>query len=202
MDNYLCINNAKIELPDELIDELRERLGMAQTKLSDVAIGDTFKIGKHEFVVLEHSGDTTAVILKELLIESATFGENNNFNGSHVDGVCKEFYHEVCAFVGDGSLVEHTVDLTSNDGLKDYGNVKRRMSLLTAPKYRRYVDILDKHKIDAWWWLATPFSTERHGSPYYVLCVSPVGYFINYDYHGRIGVRPFCIFKSNIFVSK
>jgi len=68
--------------------------------------------------------------------------------------------------------------------------------------YRQFVDILDEHKIDAWWWLATPYSTPRHEHTSWVKCVSPSGY-IGYGgyYHCR-GVRPFCILNSNIFVSK
>ena len=202
MNDYICINNQKIELTGEQVAKLRESLGISNTRLSEVAVGETFKIGEHEFVVLEHSGDTTAVIYKGLLYESVEFGSNNNYDGSNIDAILKEFTSKLIDLVGDANIAVDTVDLTSNDGLKDYGKVKRGASLLTADRYRRYVDILDKHKIDAWWWLATPFSTERHGSPYYVLCVSPSGDIIDYGYNGRGGVRPFCILKSNIFVSK
>jgi hypothetical protein len=95
------------------------------------------------------------------------------------------------------------VDLTSDDGLKDYGKIRRRASLLTADLYRRYVEILDKHKIDKWWWLATPHSTARHENASWVKCVAPSGYFGSDNYcGGGCGVRPFCILKSNIFVSK
>ena len=72
-----------------------------------------------------------------------------------------------------------------------------------AELYRRYVEILDKHKIKKWWWLATPFSTPKHDGASWVKCVAPSGCInisLYYAYDG--GVRPFCILKSNIFVSK
>ena len=171
-------------------------------KLADVPVGETFKIGDHEFIVLEHSGDTTAVILKGLLADQV-FGKSNNYNGSDVDATCNKFADELERAIGKDNLCLHIVDLTSDDGLKDYGSVERKASLLTCETYRRSVSILDKHKVDAWWWLATAYSTPAHGFEKAVKCVSPsgrihFGYYIN-DYYC---VRPFCILKSHIFVSK
>lgn len=174
---------------------------MKETELSEVPAGETVKIGNHEMVVLEQSGDTTALIRKELLIERKEFGKNNNYAGSYVDKECCKFAEEISGVVGEDNLVQFAVDLTADDGLKDYGKIKRKAALLTAEQYRRYVDLLDKHKIDAWWWLTTPFSTAKHGNESWVKCVAPSGYF-GYSGCGRdFGVRPFCILKSNIFVS-
>jgi len=203
MENYINICGQRIELTAEQVEQLKGSLGLNQTRLADIAVKDTFKIGQHEFVVLEHSGDTTAVIRKDLLGERTAFGENNNYAGSHVDEICNQFATEIEAVIGKENLVEHTVDLTADDGLKDYGTVKRGMSLLTAGQYRRYVEILDKHKVDAWWWLATPYRAPTHENDCWVKCVAPSGCIGNFNYcFGNNGVRPFCILKSNIFVSK
>lgn len=171
-------------------------------RLSDIQPADTFMIEKQEFVVLEHSDDTTLVILKGLLCSSMVFGTNNCYDGSNADEACNKFATKIAAMVGEENLVEHMVDLTSDDGLKDYGKVKRYASLLTADLYRRYVEILDKYKIDDWWWLSTPYSTAKHGNSRWVKCVAPSGGISGDYYYGDInGVRPFCILKSNIFVS-
>ena len=131
------------------------------------------------------------------------FGENNNFSGSTVDGICEKFADELAKLIGSVALIEHEVDLTADDGLKDYGTVNRRVSLLTAQQYREHVYTLDKHKLDAWWWLATPFSTKAHGIEYAVKSVAPSGCVgISSCGIGSNGVRPFCILKSTIFVSK
>lgn len=130
------------------------------------------------------------------------FGPNNNFAGSEVDTFCKEFANELAEEIGADNLVEFPVDLTSDDGLKDYGKITRYVALMTADQYREYVEILDKHKPDTWWWLATPYSTARHENDLWVKCVSPAGLIFNDNfYYGGGGVRPFCIFKSDIFVS-
>ena len=171
-------------------------------KLCEIPEGEICKIGDNEFVILEHFDDTTAVIRKNILT-MRRFGRSNNFDGSDADKACRDFADEIADIIGAENIVEHTVDLTSDDGLKDYGTMKSNCSLLTAEQYRRYVDILDKHKPNRWWWLATPFSTKRHDDDTWVKCVSPSGCISNYyfDYYDY-GVRPFCILKSTIFVSK
>ena len=200
--NYIMINGKKIELTPEQVKEIEGICGSERVKLADIEIGDTFKIGEREFIVLEHSKESAAVILKDLLFESEAFGENNNYDGSKVDNLCIDFGNEIEAMVGAGNLVKHTVDLIADDGLKCYGSIKRKMSLLTAMLYRRYVYTLDKFKVNQWWWLSTAFSTPVHEDSTWVKCVSPRGGVNFGSYNSCFGVRPFCILKSNIFVLK
>ena len=201
MKNYICINEQKVELTQEQVAQLRKICHIPSVKLAEVAVGDTVMIGDHEMVVLDHFGDATALIRKELLTDNQVFGSNNNYAGSAVDKICEEFADEIAGIVGADNLLMHRVDLTSDDGLKDYGAIDRRVALLTANEYRRYVYVLDKHKVDEWWWLATAYSTPTHGYESAVKCVSPSGHFINGFYGFGFGVRPFCILKSTIFVS-
>ena len=202
MKNYIKIYNQKIALTDEQVRKIQQSFGFEQIKLSDISINDTFKIGKYEFIVLEHSKDTTAVILKDLLFENKEFGKSNNYKNSYVDNLCGDFANEISSIIGADNIIEHTIDLTSDDGLKDYGKIKRHISLLTTDLYRRYVEILDKHKVNKWWWLATADSTPTHNISNLVKCVSPSSLIrYNYFYSFNFGVRPFCILKSSIVVS-
>lgn len=202
MKNYICINNQKVELTQEQTEQIRASFGLSAAQLKDLVPGDTFKIGNHEFIVLEHCGEDTAVIRKDLLPEKMSFGSNNNYNESDVAQCCRSFAAEISDIIGAENVLIHTVDLTSDDGLKDYGIVESRASLLTADRYRRYVEILDKFPIKAYWWLATAYSTPRHDDEAWVKCVSPSGRIYNGGFNNGRGVRPFCIFKSSIFVSK
>jgi len=203
MKNCIIINGQKIELTLELIEKIVAAHRASGVKLSDIPEGETFKIGDYTFVVLHQTTDGTAVILKDCHPEDIKFGSNNNYDGSAVDDCCNKFAESLASLIGEENIVSHEVVLTSDDGLDDYGHVTRKASLLTTELYRRYVRILDKFKPDRWWWLATPWSTETHGNSSAVRCVSPSGYVCNgicscnYD-----GVRPFCILKSDIFVSK
>ena len=201
MKDYISINNQKIDLTEEQVKKLMEACGVQHKQPADFKAGDTVKIGDFEMVVLEQHGTETSLILKNLYAEESEFGENNNYDDSYVDKKCQEFAKALADIVGEDNLVLHEVDLTSDDGLKDYGTVERRASLITADMYRKYVDILDKFKLDRCWWLATPWSTKRHDNDTWAKCVAPSGR-VSFDiYYNDIGVRPFCILKSNIFVS-
>lgn len=201
MKNYICINEQKVELTAEQVAQLREICNIPSVELGTVSVGDTVMLGDHEMVVLDQFGGATALIRKELLTDDQVFGSNNNYAGSAVDKICEQFADEIAAVVGADNLLLHRVDLTSDDGLKDYGAVERRAALLTANEYRRFVYVLDQHKVDEWWWLATAYSTPTHGYETTVKCVSPSGNFNGVNCRGSFGVRPFCILKSTIFVS-
>ena len=202
MSNYLMLNGKQIDLTEEQISEIKQGLGIGDIRLSEIGEGETFKIGKYEFVLLEMLDDTAKVILKEPLYEEKEFGKNNNYDGSDVDKLCVEFSQEIETLIGKENLIEHEVDLTADDGLKCYGSIKRKMSLITAQMYRKYVYTLDKYPVKLWWWLATAYSTKKHDDTSWIKCVSPNGNIFSINYHFNIAVRPFCILKSNIFVSK
>lgn len=200
MKNFIQINGRQIELTAEQAAQFAETYGPKPVALCDIPVGETFFVGGHEFVVLEHTEQGTAAILKGLL-DDMVFGPDNNFEGSDVSERCRDFAEELETALGGEALVSHTVDLTSDDGLKDYGSVRRKCSLLTADLYRRYVEVLDLHKVDCWWWLSTPYSTPRHKNASWINCVAPSGGIDFGYYFYDIGVRPFCIFNSSIFVS-
>ena len=209
MENYVSINGKKILFTAEQVAQIAEAFCEKDRECeeSKIVISEDgcFKIGEHEFIVLESDGERVCSLLKGTLGDNA-FGDNNNYNGSEVDKLCTEFADKVSAIVGADNLIPFNVDLTANDGLKDYGTIERRAALLTADQARRYVDVLDKHKLEDWWWLATPYSTPKHDNETWILCVSPSGFINNCtylycNYYGGIGVRPFCILKSSIFES-
>ena len=200
-NNYLCLNGNKIELTAEQVAKIKESFG-CKTKLSDKEVGDIVTIGDIEFIVLEHSKETTALLMKDLLAEDEKFGDSADFKTSNVKKILDKFADDLAKTVGEENIIEHTVDLTSCDGLKDYRTVRAKASLLTCDLYRRYVETIDKHKLDKWWWLATPYSAPTHGYEKLVSCVAPSGRVnFNFNCNDNCGVRPFCILKSDIFVS-
>jgi hypothetical protein len=205
MTNCICINGKKIELKAAQIAQLTGGECASTVKLSEIPEGETFKLGEYEFIVLEHNNGTAKVLLKDLLCTSEFSEEDCDFKKSKVKEILKEFGEKLSELIGANNIIPHLVDLTSNDGLKDYGETTERISLLTTDMARKYVQILDKHKLDAWWWLVTPWSTPTHEYSEYVCCVSRRGDIDDsrYDYccGGGCGVRPFCILNSDIFVS-
>lgn len=202
MKNYIYINGQQIELTEEQIKQIADAYCVQQKQLSDCAVGGTVKIGEFEMVVLDQNGGQTALILKDMYGENSMFGEENNkYDGSYVDEKCQKFAQELSEVVGWDNIMLHAVDLTSDDGLDDYGVLERRASLITTDMYRKFVKILDTCNPKCWWWLATPHSTQRHENDAWVKCVSPAGIICGDFCVSVRGVRPFCILKSTIFVS-
>lgn len=198
--SYIVLNGGKpVELTEEQVKELKKSLNNNVCP-KNVSPGETFVYCGVEFIVLEHTEEGTVVITKELIENNVKFGKNNNF----ADEECnvRKCLEQFADRLGTEDMVEQIVDLTSDDGLKDYGTTRAFVSLLTCEQYRKYVEILDKHKVNKWWWLVTPFSTPVHEDDELVKCVSPRGFICNdCGCDANIGVRPVCIFKSNIFVS-
>ena len=202
MKNYICINGKEIELTDEQIAQLTSGENASTVKISDIVEGETFKLGEFELILLEHNNGTAKVLMKDILCKSAFSDEDCDFKKSKAKDILADFYKKLAALIGADNIIPHLVDLTSNDGLNDYGETTAPISLLTTDMARKYVHILDKHKLDCWWWLVTPWSTPAHGYSEYVCCVSPRGNISYYFYScSDIGVRPFCILNSDIFVS-
>ncbi len=199
MKNYLCINGKKTELTKEQL----KQLGISQPIATLSDDGKTVKIGDYEFIVIKNDGENVELLLKNSLSKREFDNDCNNFAESDIREYLNDFADILAKIVGEENIVKHTVDLTTLDGLKDYGSCECRVSLLTFDKARENIELLDEFKLDCYWWLATAWSTPKHDIKHSVACVSPNGNFRNCDCnYYDVGVRPFCILKSNIFVSK
>lgn len=171
--------------------------------LGEIPVGTTCYIGGVEFIVLEHDEDSesTFVITKDF-ITIAPFDENTNDfkNSSLFKKELLDFYLKIKR-VQDG-VFSHIVNLTSDDGRKDYGYCDAYVSLLTCDQYRKYVHILDKYRPNGLWWLATAFSTSSNGYSRYIRCVDDGGALHYSICYCNRGVRPVCIFDSSILISE
>ncbi len=199
MKNYLCINGKKTELTKEQM----KQLGILNEPVAALSEnGKTATIGDYEFIVLKNDKTlgTVELLLKGTLGKNIEFGKTNDYRTSDVRKVVEKFGEEIEKLVGEENLLEHTVDLTAMSGLKDFGSIKAKMSLLTFDKARENIETLDEYKLDCWWWLATAWSTKKHDIEYSVMCVARSGNLFNYyGICNDFGVRPFCILKSSIF---
>ena len=171
-------------------------------KLNEVNIRKPFKVAGIEFIKVSQNGEDVVVMAKDSLFR-AKFGRDNNFaHSTLLQRLQTEVLPKIIAEVGEENVVEFETDLTSLDGLKTHGKMVSKISLPTLDFYRENVELCDEYKLNDWWWLATPESTEEHLNNNWVLCVSPRG-LVSYDrcYLNYNGVRPVLIFKSNISVS-
>ncbi len=170
-------------------------------KLLEINAGKTFPIAGMEFIKVKDTDKGCYVLSKEIVFESS-YGDNNNFAESKIlKRLNKEILPNIEKTIGAENVLEFKTDLTSLDGLKTYGDMTSKISLPTFDIYRENVKVFDEHKLDDWFWLATPDSTPEHINDLWALCVSPRGGISRNDLNCNDGVRPVLLFASDIFVS-
>ena len=198
MNNKEILQKAK-----ELVELLEKQEETGKVELSTLKRGEVFQTtGKRKYKVLEQYGDTTKIISLDLVKENVEFGDNTDYNKSNVKKLCdteilKDFEEEF----GAESIEEHTVDIITVDGQK-VGSVKCKIRPITFDEAREYTDITPNNDLNDWYWTLSPWSTEERGWSKSFTVVSPSGSVGLNGYGIEGGVRPVCILKSNIFVSK
>ena len=193
-----------LDMARELVKKLEEEEKQSKVQLSTLNPGEIFKIGEYDFIVLEQCEERTAVISKGLMAENVKFDEDSrNYKESNLKKVIENQIQPVIEKkVGSKNLIEHEVDLTSVDMQDEFGGFKCKVRPITFDEARLYNNLLVNKNLNDWWWTCTPWSTEDRGWKYSISVVAPAGDFSVSYCNGGGGVRPFCILKSNIFVSK
>lgn len=199
----ITINGQNFELNAEQESKLKVALGLQGKQLSEIAVGKIANIAGIDWIVLEQNGDTTLCLAKDFVCKCTQFDSNtNNYANSSIRQTLNgEFLDKLTKEIGADAILATEIDLTSDDGLDDYGKVTDKVGLLTCDMYRKYNRIIENHKVNDWWWLATPYSTPHRGYDCAVRCVNYDGSLFSISCFSDGGVRPFCIFKSSIFVS-
>lgn len=193
-----------LDMARELVKKLEEEEKQSKVQLSALNPGDVFKIGEHDFIVLMQCREETAVISKGFMTENVKFDEDSrNYKESNLKKVIENQIQPVIEKeVGSKNLIEHEVDLTSVDMQDEFGGFKCKVRPITFDEARLYNNLLVNKNLNGWWWTCTPWSTEDRGWKYSIAVVAPAGDVSSRSCGGSDGVRPFCILKSNIFVSK
>ena len=193
-----------LEVARELVRQLEEEERKNKVELSTLAPGDVFEIGKNDFIVLEQMDFGTKVISKDFMAEDIVYDENSrDYNESNLKKVIEDKIQPIIeSEVGENNLVEHTVELTSVDMQHEFDDCKCKVRPITFDEARKYNNLLPNKELDDFWWTCTPWSTAEREWKYGIAVVSSAGNVINCSCGFNCGVRPVCILKSNIFVSK
>lgn len=198
MNNKEILKKAK-----ELVELLEKQEETDKVLLSTLKRGDVFQTtGKRKYKVLEQYGDTTKIISLDLVKENVKFGDTSDYKTSKVKKLCdteilKDFEKEF----GAENIETHTADIITADGQK-LGTVDCKIRPITFDEVRRYTDITPNPCLNDWYWTLSPWSTKERGCEKAFTVVSPSGYGSGNYCSCDNGVRPVCILKSNIFVSK
>ena len=175
---------------------------MKKIALKNAARGTAFDYAGQSWILLEND-DGRALCLSKDIIETRAFDEGNcnNFavasskeylNGAYLDNL-------IDAVKGPNAFLQTELDLTADDGLKDYGTCNVTIFSLTVDQYRRNRDVIPN--ADGWWWLSTAYSTASNGYEHSARLVLADGALDgNSAYDGDDGLRPACYLDSDLLI--
>ena len=164
---------------------------MKKIALKNAARGTAFDYAGQSWILLEND-DGRALCLSKDIIETRAFDEGNCNNFAVASS--NKYLN------GPNAFLTTELDLTTDDGLKDYGTCTVTIFLLTVDQYRRNRDVIPN--ADDWWWLSTAFSTKSNGYESLARYVSADGALYWDDAcFGGYGLRPACYLDSDLLIS-
>lgn len=193
-----------LELAKKLVAAIEKEDRKNKVMLKDIPVGGKFDTGIGRFIVLEQKEDSTVVITENLYREDVKFDEDcTEYRKSLLRELCEgEILNEFSDEFGEENICTNEAGLVTVDGQEVFGKLLTKVRPLTFDEARECNDLLVNKDLPDWYWTCTPWSTKERGWEYSVAVVSPSGSVDSNLYDDSLGVRPFCILKSNIFVSK
>ena len=157
--------------------------------------GEHFEYNGIEFVALgEEQGGVLAVVAEKL--EERMAFDKNNKNDWRCSTLRKYLNDEYINKFDTHDLLPFVSDLTSDDGMTDYGTTEDYIFLLSCDLYRKYRKCMPQY--DTWVWTVTPWTCNPSHAYYARIVYSSGG--LNYTTANLgIGVAPACLFNPKIF---
>ena len=178
-------------------------------ELCRVRQGEAFTFDGVRFVKLDESAGAAFVVAEDVMLENIPFEhedaereDHNNYTGSNLEreSVSWLMKEHPATF---GAAVQRPIDLTTMDGMTDYGMPTVTVRALTIDEYRKYRQFIPLASNP--YWLATGWTTKS--SPYsdasYACYVNTGGTLYDYGgvYYADFAARPALYLKSSILVS-
>lgn len=180
---------------------------MKNLALAQVRRGERFTLDGVEFVKLEDDLDAAFAVAADTLPECCQFEDDdaeredhNNYAGSLLSKTVERWLRDKHPAIFS-AVVERPIDLTTMDGMTDYGKPLAVVRALTIDEYRKHRSILPLTSKP--YWLATAWTTNS--SPcsdddraYRIFTDGTVS---RYVYSASFAPRPALYLKSSILVS-
>lgn len=184
------------EYDDEYEDETSEGEAAPVADVSKVPqAGERFTRGGIEFVALGmEQGGVLAVAAKRLEDEMAY--DEDGSNDWRKSSLRKYLNEEFVKNFDKGDLLPFISDLTSDDGMTDYGTSEDFVALLSDNLYRKYRKFMPKY--DTWVWTITPWSCHPGNANIERIVITSGALSYSRAISG-LGVAPACIFNPAIF---
>ena len=171
--------------------------------LNTIDRGTSFSYAGQRWIALEHDPLGRTLCLTEDIVEDRAFddGKCNDWGKSssraYLNGAF--FDNLIEAAGGSSAFVVSEVDLTADDGLKDYGTCTATIFLLNVDQYRRNRDVIPN--AGDWWWLVNAVSTASNGYEHTARLVYTDGALSWSGAYGGLGLRPACYLDSDLLIS-
>lgn len=182
--------------------------GGEKVEIWTVEPGSVVLIGGNPYEVLDTdvndiAGDRGVFVLSKDILFQAPFDEDN-CNDWRESSLRKklngEWLIELKDLIGGENILPFERDLTSEDGLHDYGTCEDFVSLISCDEYRKYHEKCIKNKSD-WWWTLTPYSTPNASSSSSARLVFTDGSLYYYNaFYGGYGVSPALLALPSLLV--
>lgn len=193
----ICVEKA-IEL-NAVLNLIKEQSGEEEMK-NPFRPKQEITVGGVNFTIIQTGKDWVKVIASECISYGAfDMKDINDFAASDIrEFLNGEFLQKLIEAGTPEAMFEYlNIDLTADDGLKDYGGDRVRVGLITCDEYRLLRGNIPEIT-DTWWWTATPDS-PKNNLVRYVYSDGTMLFNSACDGHG--GVRPLCVLKSEILKS-
>lgn len=151
---------------------------MKDLALAQVRRGERFTLDGVEFVKLEDDLDAAFAVAADTLPECCQFEDDdaeredhNNYAGSLLSKTVERWLRDKHPAIFS-AVVERPIDLTTMDGMTDYGKPLAVVRALTIDEYRKHRSILPLTSKP--YWLATGWTTNSspfsNGNSAYCIC--------------------------------
>lgn len=184
--------------PEEIEEEYTEdnsAAGAEKDKIKFPKPGEQFEYNGVKFTALGEEQGGVLAIVSELLEDEMPLDESNK-NDWRTSSLRKYLNGEYLEQFNRGDLLPFVSDLTSDDGMKDYGTAEDYVFLLSGDLYRKYRESVPR--FNNWWWTLTPWTCN----PSYAYRARIVYTDGTLDYRTAyygVGVAPACLFNPKIF---
>nr|DAV28099.1 MAG TPA: hypothetical protein [Caudoviricetes sp.] len=172
-------------------------------KIKDVEIGSKFKFGKIEFIKLAATHNGSLCLAADVLPNEQRFDDvEDNRNNWATSTLRQTLPSVIRKYIDTSALALFDRDLTTDDGMTEYGHCMDTVSLLTCDEYRKYRKLIPNcynpnSKNDEWYWIITADSLENS---FLTRTVWKDATLHLAETFTPGGVRPLCVLKVNTIV--
>lgn len=184
--------------PEEIEEDYTEDdsvAGAEKDKIKFQKPGEQFEYNGIKFTALGEEQGGVLAIVSELLEEEMPLDESNK-NDWRTSSLRKYLNGEYLEQFNRGDLLPFVSDLTSDDGMKDYGTAEDYVFLLSCDLYRKYRESVPR--FNNWWWTLTPWTCTPSNASLARIVTSSGEVYDYSAYYGH-GVAPACLFNPKIF---